>query len=104
MSNLINKYDNINVGLNSYDVAEEHFSAAEHGLANQNTSDGDLFDFQPLVSDQEAEAAYKVWQGAWRISKEMLRNFLKGHRGFDLIDFYTTLLGMEGHLETYAVC
>jgi hypothetical protein len=64
MSNLINESDKINCSLKNYRDAEELFSVAEHGLADQSTSDGDLFDFsdQPLVSDQEAEAAYKVWQ------------------------------------------
>lgn len=64
MSILINEYDKINVSLNSYSGAEEHFVTAEQRLADQNTSDGDLSDFldEPLVPDQEAEASYKVWQ------------------------------------------
>ena len=64
MFNLINESDKINVSLNSYSGAEEPFPTAKQHLANQNTDDDDfsIFAEPPVMFDEEAEAAYKVWQ------------------------------------------
>ena len=64
MSNLVNKSDRINVSLDNYSRTEEHSLTAEQRLVNQNSSKDRLSVFMepPVEFDEEAEAAYKMWQ------------------------------------------
>ena len=64
MFNLIREYDKINVSLNTYSGAEEHFPTSKQRFADQNTDDDDfsIFAEPPVMFDEEAEAAYKLWQ------------------------------------------
>jgi hypothetical protein len=64
VSNLINESDRINVSLNNYSRTEEHSLTAEQRLVNQNSSEDGLSVLvePPVEFDEEAEAAYKMWQ------------------------------------------
>jgi hypothetical protein len=87
MSNLINESDKINCSLKHYRDAEELFSVAEHGLADQSTSDGGFSVFlEPLVGfDEEAEAAYKVWQESLTYLQRNVEKCLEWQTGRGLI-------------------
>ena len=78
MSNLMNECDKFNVNHNSYSGSEEHFSTAEERLAEQSISDGEPSTFlePPVRLDEDAEAAYKVWQESLAYLQENLEGII----------------------------
>jgi hypothetical protein len=63
MSNIIHKSDTTTINLDHHSGTEEHLLTADQ-LPSQKfcNYEFDLFWEPPVVLDEEAEAAYRVWQ------------------------------------------
>jgi hypothetical protein len=75
VTDLINNCWTFNIILNHCSRSERHSLTIERYLSHHNRGDCDPYHYEPRVEfDQEAEAAYKVWQESLAYVRGTLEN------------------------------